>query len=473
MSVPSNLFVCDALDLPSTIEHGLYSNMIRFESDIIHGILNDDNIRKKALAVFYLCILSGDEKYIKMMSLLGQVQETIFCTIADLLDIGSCLRQPVLKNLVAYITTFYPHIIHFSSCSTNLIRAIFQYSTLFCNQKGESFTLISLLIHVIRQTAQINSDNIETTGMISYILGRIFVEHHSQFKDDLEYFSSFLELKTIQNQIYGRELVRSCLELSDTFYFKKHLSSDHCHKWASSISNQHHVQLRIPSFFWSQVTFILDNVEQDQSPEYLKMLGFDTFSEEFLVDLIRAIICCYHPPNKILASGNIQRWFLIWSIIRTFKNPSSVASAKLAIFIDWFFDTDDFRRNVMLFEPGCLLISRSGSDVVKLSLIEFLFLCGKEFSPSYPTKIRIAEVFRKLVELGVIKWKDIALPKSSPTVLVNYLSEIQEVSKSSSPTFSAETTREVTRDAFSTKSYLKELMKDLENRKRAFIFKHQ
>ena len=53
-------------------------------------------------------------------------------------------------------------------------------------------------------------------------------------------------------------------------------------------------------------------------------------------DLIRVIVCTYHPSNKKLASSIVPRYQVIAWLLKCTRTNVAAGDAKLALYIDWF-----------------------------------------------------------------------------------------------------------------------------------------
>ncbi len=124
-------------------------------------------------------------------------------------------------------------------------------------------------------------------------------------------------------------------------------------------ANARFVQSRISHEQETQLLFLLRNVKFGQHRRYQLWFAQRHLAtadhEPLLVDLVRWVVCCFHPSNRILSSDVVPRWALIGWLLRCIRSPHIAANARLALFADWLcFDAR--QDSIMLIEPGMLLL---------------------------------------------------------------------------------------------------------------------
>lgn len=111
-------------------------------------------------------------------------------------------------------------------------------------------------------------------------------------------------------------------------------------------------------------------------------------SEVHISDLIRYIICCFHPSNVVLASAIVPRFWIIGGLLRLLtvillfalelilflQSDIHAANCKLALYYDWLFYNPK-RDSIMLIEPGILILEKSAKKYPFITNILGEFIC--------------------------------------------------------------------------------------------------
>lgn len=136
-------------------------------------------------------------------------------------------------------------------------------------------------------------------------------------------------------------------------------------------------------------------------------------SQTFTIsEMIRYIVCSFHPSNELLRSNVTPRWVVLAYLFSTIKNQWVMSNAKLSLFFDWLcynLSVD----SIMNIEPAILLMMNGLNYDHRFSesLIEFLTLQIEYFVPEtlikkYPSTLNVHKnclnAFRHLLKHRVI-----------------------------------------------------------------------
>ncbi|KAJ2650250.1 Integrator complex subunit 3 [Coemansia sp. RSA 1250] len=128
-------------------------------------------------------------------------------------------------------------------------------------------------------------------------------------------------------------------------------------------------------------------------------------AETLFSDLIRYIVCVFHPSNAVLASNIVPRYVFLGGLLRFIRSQVVAANAKLALFYDWLFYNPQ-SDNIMNIEPGVLIIAQSVDKYAFMtaSFIEFLAFVSDAYSPAQAPAIRqaVGTAMQDAVDKGVV-----------------------------------------------------------------------
>ena len=151
-------------------------------------------------------------------------------------------------------------------------------------------------------------------------------------------------------------------------------------KMGDVITSKLNVASRLSPQLAEKVLVLLKTVPTKQRRPHQQLLAETMLNfpgrEQLVCDIIRFIIRCWHPSNKVLASDIVQRYVVIgwlYELCGGDKGGAAARQARDAIYFDWFFHRP--RENIMLVEPGALLIANSLSGFATLASAQILHLC--------------------------------------------------------------------------------------------------
>lgn len=103
---------------------------------------------------------------------------------------------------------------------------------------------------------------------------------------------------------------------------------------------RHFIQSRLTYSMEKNLLFILEKVEWGKNDDIYFQWFYDMYlaqseTESLYSDLIRFLICNFHPSNELLQSKIIPRYAAIGKLLKTSKAKTVAASIKLALFFDW------------------------------------------------------------------------------------------------------------------------------------------
>lgn len=474
----SNVFNMDPLDTCWSTEFDLNVSLSRiinvdsfesyadFSEKLSSLVPKDVENISFAKVLFYCYIVTGDERLLQKICVLGMSQEIMIILASEFLSAGCTLKMECFRNLLTLIDTFYSYVVQSNSLHA-LLRSLLQYVS--GSSSSAVYTEIQFLsLKTLHRMVKNNPGDSVFISTLFYCVGRFMSETACESLEINSFFKDLISMVRRSNKSMGRDVLRVCLELCGRLEIAS-ISDFQNH--ANTTSSHLSLVSRIPYNIWEYILFILDNVDREEMPNYVSLFNLQDFSEAMLVDIIRAIIVVYHPPNHVIASNKTQRWQLIISLLKTIKNPAGIASAKLAVYLDWFFPNSDYKHSVMLFEPGCLMLTK-GSEVnsmIPVSLLEFLFLSCYNLIPKRNVFNQVLSAITVCVDLHVMSWKDIKIPSKCSSELRAFLQQLKFPN-----TKSAEESRSVNecvRKALNDSKILDNLLADLRAIKNSILHK--
>ena len=116
-------------------------------------------------------------------------------------------------------------------------------------------------------------------------------------------------------------------------------------------SPRHFIQSRLTYDMEKNLLFILEKVEWGRNDDIYSQWYYDMYlaqseTESLYGDLIRYLICNFHPTNEVLQSKIIPRYAAIGKLLKTSKAKTVASSIKLALFFDWI-GFDPARDSIM------------------------------------------------------------------------------------------------------------------------------
>ena len=219
----------------------------------------------------------------------------------------------------------------------------------------------------------------------------------------------------------GRDLVRALMDVARIEQFDQILEKllNNPQLLCPSVSNVLQVlaippsakilSVRITAEMERRLLFIMERVKLGNQ-KYHQSWFSDSFissrsgidSSSFIPDLIRYILCCFHPPANL---GMVPRWACIGWLLKTIKGYHVASNAKLALFIDWFFFEPASGESVANLEPAIQVLALSASKYPQIttSLIEFLYLERESLYPPFTQFIieHVKESFAHLTKSGI------------------------------------------------------------------------
>ncbi|KAJ2619532.1 hypothetical protein GGI26_005770 [Coemansia sp. RSA 1358] len=257
----------------------------------------------------------------------------------------------------------------------------------------------------------------------AYAFGRLILDHSKHLDlrvRESEFVVRLLRNNFVECSMIGRDLVRMLQSVAKIPVFR-----DLWHNMLYEPQLIRHFAgldhlLHTPTpkmFLANRLTFEMEN----KLLFILEHLPFNSFSRNLLwfvhrylstpeseslySDLIRYIICVFHPSNAVLASNIVPRYVFLGGLLRFIRSQVVAANAKLALFYDWLF-YDPKTDNIMNIEPGVLIITRSIDKYAYLtmSFVEFLAFLVDGYCPAMALVIRksVSLVMSDAVEKGVV-----------------------------------------------------------------------
>eukprot|EP00038_Savillea_parva_P029308 m.70248 g.70248 ORF g.70248 m.70248 type:complete len:1019 (-) comp8633_c0_seq2:357-3413(-) len=112
--------------------------------------------------------------------------------------------------------------------------------------------------------------------------------------------------------------------------------------------------------------------------------------DTLICDLIRYVVCVYHPPNRVISSDVVPRFLVLDWLLKCVTTSYGAQNAKLAVFLDWFAYTRH-SGDIMYVEPGMLLLKHAvaNNKTIATTLLEFLCLIATEYLPPQSAEKRL------------------------------------------------------------------------------------
>eukprot|EP01080_Neovahlkampfia_damariscottae_P005589 gene5589-9405_t len=115
-------------------------------------------------------------------------------------------------------------------------------------------------------------------------------------------------------------------------------------------------------FMMTEVKLQTNNQRRYQQMYHQKFLSQQE-SDPLLIDLIRFIVCVFHPSNTIIASNFVPRWMVLGWLIKCVKSQNFLMIILANCVYDWLFYNPKL-DSIMNLEPAMLLIVHSTNPKV-------------------------------------------------------------------------------------------------------------
>ncbi|KAI3654391.1 hypothetical protein MP228_001110 [Amoeboaphelidium protococcarum] len=394
---------------------------------ILYGMLTDAQLEDQYMQVIQLCVKDNYEHLVKQLnSFTGQLYWKLLQNSRGLLHI--LVRFLVEKK--AY---------NVNSLLLNLLKNVNGTSL-----RSNANELIAFILSILRDHPSMVQSNPAIAAQAVYT----FLRQISYLQDDLvqrnllvEYCVGQLRQNFSSCKMAGRDLVRALWELSTipsiqevyqqivegTFKAQGYLGIEDLLNTPCSVNI---LSGCVPYQLESHIRFIMEKVivgiHDDVYFEWLNDKYFSQMPNDgLIIDLIRYIVCCFHPSNALLQSPVIPRFAVIGKLLQYTKSKLVSRHVKMALNLDWVCFNPQ-ADSIMNIEPPVLYMMRSVEKYSHISawMVEFLdqmsqaWIIGNQKPFNRTLRQRIKSGMHLCLQKGVISDIDPLLECPEINVLV-------------------------------------------------------